>query len=92
MYLIRVKPVSLIIYLYKFNCFSFYFSKCIPQNNCIYFQTGFADDESGEKAVSVLLNGEESELIFIDHATNEISVSLPFPYFLFLIDRLRFDS
>lgn len=33
------------------------------------------DDESGEKAVSVLLNGEESELIFIDHSMAEMSVS-----------------
>lgn len=34
------------------------------------------DDESGEKSVSVLLNGEESELIFIDHSTIEMSVSI----------------
>lgn len=34
------------------------------------------DDESGEKAVSVLLSGEESELIFIDHSTTEMSVSI----------------
>lgn len=33
------------------------------------------DDESGEKSVSVLLNGEESELTFIDHSTAEMSVS-----------------
>ncbi|XP_012161361.1 uncharacterized protein LOC101452925 isoform X1 [Ceratitis capitata] len=31
------------------------------------------DDESGEKAVSVLLSGEESELIFIDHAYTEMN-------------------
>ncbi|XP_067630284.1 uncharacterized protein Rgk1 isoform X2 [Eurosta solidaginis] len=31
------------------------------------------DDESGEKSVSVLLNGEESELIFIDHAYTEMT-------------------
>ncbi|XP_055321054.1 GTP-binding protein REM 1 [Sitodiplosis mosellana] len=31
------------------------------------------DDESGEKSVSVLLNGEESELTFIDHSTAEMS-------------------
>lgn len=36
----------------------------------------FLDDESGEKSVSVLLNGEESELTFIDHATTEMSVSM----------------
>ncbi|XP_030380189.1 uncharacterized protein LOC115628284 isoform X2 [Scaptodrosophila lebanonensis] len=31
------------------------------------------DDESGEKAVSVLLSGEESELIFIDHSYTEMT-------------------
>ncbi|XP_016953310.1 uncharacterized protein LOC108026714 isoform X3 [Drosophila biarmipes] len=31
------------------------------------------DDESGEKAVSVLLSGEESELIFIDHGYTEMT-------------------
>jgi len=34
------------------------------------------DDESGEKAVSVLLSGEESELIFIDHGYTEMTVSI----------------
>lgn len=33
------------------------------------------DDEFGEKTVSILLDGEESELIFIDHPANEMSVS-----------------
>lgn len=33
------------------------------------------DDDSGEKSVSVLLNGEESEIVFIDHSTAEMSVS-----------------
>lgn len=32
------------------------------------------DDEFGEKSVSVLLDGEESELIFIDHPAAEMSV------------------
>lgn len=36
----------------------------------------FVDDESGEKSVSVLLNGEESELTFIDLSTAEMSVSI----------------
>ncbi|CAH4023802.1 unnamed protein product [Pieris brassicae] len=31
-------------------------------------------DEFGEKSVSVLLDGEESELIFIDHPSTEMSV------------------
>lgn len=33
------------------------------------------DDEFGEKTVSILLDGEESELIFIDHPATEMSVS-----------------
>ncbi|KAK5648638.1 hypothetical protein RI129_003530, partial [Pyrocoelia pectoralis] len=33
----------------------------------------FVDDESGEKSVSVLLAGEESELTFIDFATADLS-------------------
>ncbi|XP_028169011.1 uncharacterized protein LOC114358994 [Ostrinia furnacalis] len=34
----------------------------------------FLDDEFGEKSVSVLLDGEESELVFIDHPSTEMSV------------------
>lgn len=33
-----------------------------------------SDDEFGEKSVSVLLDGEESELTFIDHPSSEMSV------------------
>lgn len=33
------------------------------------------DDEFGEKTVSILLDGEESELVFIDHPSAEMSVS-----------------
>ena len=33
------------------------------------------DDEFGEKTVSVLLDGEESDMIFIDHASAEMSVN-----------------
>ncbi|CRK92522.1 CLUMA_CG006084, isoform A [Clunio marinus] len=32
------------------------------------------DDEFGEKTVSILLDGEESEMIFIDHPASEMSV------------------
>jgi hypothetical protein len=35
-----------------------------------------ADDEFGEKSVSVLLDGEESEMTFIDHPSVEMSVSI----------------
>lgn len=38
--------------------------------------TLFVDDEAGEKTVSVLLENEESEMIFIDHAVAELSVSM----------------
>ena len=33
------------------------------------------DDEYGERSVSVNLDGEEAELIFIDHPAGEMSVS-----------------
>lgn len=41
----------------------------------------FADDEFGEKTVSILLDGEESEMVFIDHPSIEMSVST-FSYFI----------
>ena len=34
-----------------------------------------SEDEYDEKCVSVLLEGEEAELVFIDHPSSEISVS-----------------
>lgn len=34
-----------------------------------------SDDEFGEKTVSILLDGEESEMVFIDHPHIEMSVS-----------------
>ena len=34
-----------------------------------------SDEEYGEKSVSVLLDGEESELVFIDMPDGEMSVS-----------------
>ena len=39
------------------------------------FFTSFKDDEYGEKSISVKLDGEEVELCFIDHPSNEMSVS-----------------
>lgn len=41
------------------------------------------DDEFGEKTVSVLLDGEESEIVFIDHPSSEMSVSF-YSFFLFI--------
>lgn len=34
------------------------------------------DDEFGEKTISILLEGEESEMVFIDHPHVEMSVSI----------------
>lgn len=34
----------------------------------------FIDDDSGEKSINVLLGGDESELIFIDHAFADMTV------------------
>lgn len=50
----------------------------------IFFGIQCTDDEFGEKTVSVLLDGEESEIVFIDHPSSEMSVSFPFP------SRIRF--
>lgn len=41
----------------------------------LYIALCVSDDESGEKTVSVLLAGEESELTFIDHPCAEMAVS-----------------
>ena len=35
-----------------------------------------ADDEYGEKSVSVALDGQEAELTFIDHPSSEMSVRM----------------
>jgi Rad/Gem-related GTP binding protein 1 len=40
------------------------------------FSCHVTDDEFGEKAVCVLLDGEESELTFVDHPSSEMSVSI----------------
>ena len=37
----------------------------------------FPEEEYAEKCVNVLLDGEEAELVFIDHPNTEISVSFP---------------
>ena len=36
-----------------------------------------ADEEFGEKSIIVSLDGLESEIILIDHSTDEMSVSIP---------------
>lgn len=33
------------------------------------------DEEYGEKSVSVMLDGEESEIMFVDHPADEMTVS-----------------
>ena len=42
----------------------------------------FPEEEYAEKCVNVLLDGEEAELVFIDHPNTEISVSFPCQKFL----------
>jgi len=47
-----------------------------------------SDEEFGEKTVSVLLDGQESDMIFIDHPASEMSVSFIFvdiPHFSLFI-------
>ena len=39
-----------------------------------WFKNVVSDEEYGEKSVSVLLDGEESELVFIDTPDGEVSV------------------
>ena len=42
------------------------------------------DDEYGEKTVSVSLDGQEAELNFIDHPSNEMGVSVDVDMFMWL--------
>jgi hypothetical protein len=46
------------------------------------FSCHVTDDEFGEKSVCVLLDGEESELTFVDHPSSEMSVSNSFDILL----------
>ena len=41
-----------------------------------YEEILLTDDEYGEKTVSVSLDGQEAELNFIDHPSNEMGVSV----------------
>ena len=41
----------------------------------LYRPLSISEEEYGEKCVNVLLDGEEDELVFIDHPSTEISVS-----------------
>ena len=55
-----------------------------------------AEDEYDEKCVSVMLEGEETEMVFIDHPHSEISVSrilqLPLMDVIFWRQNFRFVS
>jgi hypothetical protein len=56
--------------------------QCTAQSslsNCLLLPV-FTDDEFGEKSVCVLLDGEESELTFVDHPSSEMSVSTALCY------------
>lgn len=48
----------------------------LPHLLGIYISCHVTDDEFGEKSVCVLLDGEESELTFVDHPSSEMSVSI----------------
>ena len=48
----------------------------LPHLLGIYISFYVTDDEFGEKSVCVLLDGEESELTFVDHPSSEMSVSI----------------
>ncbi len=53
------------------------FPECLLKMFKLHFKkNSFAEDEYDEKVVSVLLDGDEAELVFIDHPSCEISVSL----------------
>lgn len=43
--------------------------------SCVVFFWFFADNEFGEKTVSILLDDDEASIIFIDHPFSEMSVS-----------------
>ena len=49
-----------------------------------YEQILLTDDEYGEKTVSVSLDGQEAELNFIDHPSNEMGVSVDVDMFMWL--------
>ena len=73
---LRHFTVLLLLSLFAFQLFCswdvfFLFFFC-----CLTFM--HADDEFGEKTVSILLDGEESEIVFIDHPSSEMSVSFFF--------------
>lgn len=58
---------------------SFSFSALVNQfmtSEYMHTYDASLDDEFGEKTVSILLDGEESEMIFIDHPASEMSVSI----------------
>lgn len=56
--------------------FSFEWAYTVWISNIFIKNPFFPDDEFGEKTVSILLDGEESEMIFIDHPSAEMSVSI----------------
>ena len=48
---------------------------CVKSGRYLSIFLTFAAEEYGEKNLSVKVDGEEVELSFIDHPSNEISVS-----------------
>ena len=48
-------------------------SQCLTSDDTNTYDASL-DEEYGEKSVSVALDGQESELVFIDHPSYEMSV------------------
>ena len=61
--------------------------RCIAPTHPLFldYPSPTADDEYGEKSVSVSLDGQEAEITFIDHPSNEMSVSCHYEYVLVCI-------
>ena len=61
--------------------------RCIAPTHPLFldYPSPTADDEYGEKSVSVSLDGQEAEITFIDHPSNEMSVSCHYEYVLVYI-------
>ncbi|XP_072160826.1 GTP-binding protein RAD [Bemisia tabaci] len=57
---------------YPFDCWLVNLWAEIPEGRVVHNHV-FDDDEWNETAVSVLLDGEESELIFIDHPATDVT-------------------
>lgn len=67
--------ISLYIYVFKKGLRHYLLHITMICNCAFDLDFSHTDDEFGEKTVCVLLDGEESEIVFIDHPSTEMSVS-----------------